>query len=104
MYSSTADLMKLQESSRRKKYVVPVKSSLALSKIFYAGAYIQARTATDGNPCNGTVQVRYGWATVLYRLHRVFARNREKWCNIGRIMGITDSIKYNKFKLRSREM
>ena len=56
--------------------------------------YREKHLAVVGNTCNGTVQVRYGWATVLYRLQHVFARSREKWCNIEK-----DDAKRSKFNL-----
>ena len=37
--------MKLQKSNRHKQCVVAAKSSLALSKMFHAGAYVQGHTA-----------------------------------------------------------
>ena len=49
MNSTTADLMKLQESSRRMHCVVAVKSSLALRKMFHAGAYNNYHTSAHGN-------------------------------------------------------
>ena len=32
--------------------------------------YREKHLAVVGNPCNGTIQVRYGWATVLCRLQQ----------------------------------
>ena len=46
--------------------------------------YREKHPMVVGNPCNGTVQVRYGWMMVLYMLQHVLARSGEKWCNIER--------------------
>ena len=80
-YSSTADQIKLQESSRCTQCVVVLRYSLALVLDVPCWAYIHACEATVGNRATRTVQVQYGWATVLYRLQRVFA-SRENWCKI----------------------
>ena len=100
-YSSTADQMKLQESSWRTQCVIVVRSSLALVWDVPCWAYIQAHAAIVGNTAMSTgweageitrgfwgtdewewAEYSMGYATVWYRLQHVLARSTEKWCNI----------------------
>ena len=88
--------MKLQESSRRKQRVVAVKSSLALSKLFHAGVYIQARTELYKYD---TVRRRHCTGCNMYWQE---AQKSGLILKRGRIMEIIERSKYNKFKLRFR--